>query len=658
MKRLIIGSISGIYNQFYSENQTITGKSSYLENDYLDINSWFWSDCFDEEKILYNIKKVKNKNIEMPPHITWALYDTEHYIQKLNIAKKNIKFPIIDPQELYLYLEILQIACELIYYSQTYPFKLDVSSGFLRSCDSSKELYENCTLIHSNPYLEFIQKNIIPLICYKKPEILWLCGRPNIVSFTIAILVRESNPNIVIGIIEHSSEYYSINKIRDLLKQNHYFFKAFNLVVLDDGLYTASKVEKVFEENRELSTVNNIIYSLDKGKHIVATNTTPSEYDDLNHLYKSKKPINIKLFPSHHCYWNKCSFCGINNKYLFFNKEWDYTMAFKRLLSLNKQGIEQFWSIDEAIPANVLEKIADKIILEHWNFKWHIRTRIDSMLINEELCNKLRQAGLKSILLGFESASENVLYFMHKSLEIENYLEIAEKIVREFTTREIAVHFPAIIGFPTETIEDRERTFSFLLYLKDKYPLFSYNINIFELDISSKVYKNFALYNISTLCFPCQPNFFIGNSVDWGVHNRKELEEIQENFMKKFFVWFPDDSLLNIVKYYNLLEHTRIPFWNDKLFAKILKKSLSPQMDYLKINNNVSFWIDEENNFTLFNTDNLQYVKGGSFLATIFQLHSWTNCNDILKLLPNAFSNNLLVLLEKLVDYKILIRKE
>lgn len=654
MKKLKIGMISGILNQLQDPSQTICGRKNYLINDYLDLNSWFWSDQLSNSRIEECLSKLDFQEIDVPIKVQWAVHKPLSFLKMFEYAKKNVGRDTCAPQTLYSQLEILQIACELLYYTDTSPFRLDIGSGFIRSADSSKELRENCIKRYANPYFAFIQDNVMPIIESYKPEVLWLYGRPNAVNFAISMLAKKINPDIYIGIAYHSSEYYSLNKLLPTLIYNKDLFRVFDIIILHDDLSTMSLVEEALEKKKSLSFVPNIIYSPDRGKTIIKTNIGQPHLGIKTENILDEHPISIRLFPEKHCYWGKCNFCGINKKYLTNTKEWNYNFAFKLLKTLNNQGIHKLWFIDEALPGGVLEKISNTILSEHWEFEWHVRTRIEPDLLNEELIHKLYTAGLKNILFGFESASERILQLMNKTLDYQAYLEMAECIVKQYNSVGISVHFPAIIGFPTESKKERKRTIRFLEYLRKNYRLFSYNINILELDISSELYKNHAKYNISTLHYPCPPYSFLGNSVKWGICDTNDLEEIQNLTMRYQFPWFPKDSFLNIATFYKLLEHTRTPFWGKALYSKEKKNILVSKISLVSIGNDICCFKNNENETILFNENTLNYIKGGDFLQSIFLIKNWTLCEELLQQFSKEYEKALLDLLQSLVDYKIL----
>lgn len=656
MKKLVVGTITGIFNQLLSPEQTISGKSSYLENNYLDINSWFWSEQLEIERLKKDIHFLKLQKNDMPIKIQWAIQNQNHYLNLVEQTKKLSSWNELKPEELYYHLEMLQVACNILYYAETAPFQLDICSGFRRGSDSAKEMRENCIFPHSNPYLYFIKNKILPAVIQNKPDILWLTGKPDIASFSLAILVKSQIPSLHIGSVYHSTEYYSLNKLIPLLMQNHDFFHVFEIVVLCDENNTMNAVEDAYNRDESLSDIPNILFTTDGGNTIIKNTINTTQPRKITYFkLNDNKPVDIKLFPQQHCYWNKCSFCGINHKYLSMPMIWDFDTAFDVLHLLQKKGITKIWMTDEALPYEVLLKLCNKIIDENWEFEWHFRSRIEQWLLNDNFVDKLKKAGLKNILLGLESASERILKLMNKTAECSRYIEIAENIVKKYNEKGISVHFPVIIGFPGETSEERNRTITFLKYLKDSYPLFSYNINILELDISSKLYHDFAEYDISMLRYPCKPASFIGNSVEWEFQDKEILRTAQQDGMRYFFRWYPQHSFLDIISFYKLLEHTRLPFWHKELYQNSKRILLDADHDYIRINENVKLLYGIEQEIILFHEETLDYLEGGNFLKKIYSLKNWTFCKTLFYDFPDEFHKSIRNVLQNLVDYKMLI---
>ena len=124
-----------------------------------------------------------------------------------------------------------------------------------------------------------------------------------------------------------------------------------------------------------------------------------------------------------YCYWNKCSFCGINHKYCTQNErqKWNIPEAINILKERNKNGNRYIWLTDEAIPPIILKKLLIKFTENQFNFIWHFRTRIEPELLDPELIELVKNNGVKSIILGFESASERILRLMKKTFVVIIY---------------------------------------------------------------------------------------------------------------------------------------------------------------------------------------------------------------------------------------------
>lgn len=656
LSSLTIGAFGGIYDQMSSDNTSLDDLEEYVFDDYVDINSCFWSTILNNNNIQQCLTIPINCN-DIPIEVQWAINNPQEFLDRLKQAKDKLISPVNVPRELFSCLETLQIACEIYYYTKTAPFKLNISSGFIRSSESTDELLESCLLPYCNPYLDFIKEYVIPIIKKKKPNVLWICGKPNIATFSIALLAKKISPNIYIGVIRHSSEYYSLNKIKHLLINNHKFFSIFDFVCLDNGNYTIKQIENYLKNNKSLYDIPNIIFTTDKGKTIHLTKE--QKQNIIKSTLKINKPIypiDVKLFPNDHCYWNKCTFCGINKKYLC-NPDttvWDCTYAFLLLDELHKKNIKQFWSIDEAIPTDILKIIAKYIIKNNYTFKWHIRSRIEKSWLDDELIDILYKSGLKNILLGFESASERILKLMNKTNNVNQYIENAEFIVKKYNKKGISIHFPAIIGFPTETDEERNKTIQFLEYLKKQYPLFTYNVNILELDVSSSLYKNFEQYDIISLFFPCKPSSFLGNVIEWR-NDVKFLQNIQHQSMYNLFEWYPKNALLDIVLFYKLLEHTRMPFYADEMYISSASYSLDMDTDYIRVNDNCSSFELNDGNIVIINLDTYQYIVGSDYLKTIFTYTKWTACSTILQEVGSEMRTELANLIQFLIKIDILI---
>lgn len=627
INELVVNQIGGLFNQLYNLEEKLTdGK---IIDGFFNINSAFWSEILNLKHIKNLISILKNKDIIYSTKLNAVLSNPEMFYKSFNEAINNINRQTLDAETEFSYLETLQIACHLHTYLYSFPFELTVYEGFKHNQYSSIELKQNCLSKYSNPYYEFIKNRILPKINCKELNILWIKGRPNISGFCLASLIKEINPNVFIVSVASNSEFFSFSKITHLLKENHPFFSVFDCIMLNDDVNTYKQLRKNIENGKSINKIDNIIYSVDKGNEIICTKRSEQEK---SYVYFSKNKLNrianIKLFPNNHCYWNNCSFCAINKKYACKNNNFNINPLILKLKDMSRTNQDKFWALDEAIPIDTLSEICKVIVENNLKFTWHVRTRIEKEILFDNLPKKLYDAGLRHILFGFESASLRILKLMNKTNLTDEYLDLSEKIVKAFNDTNIHVHFPAIIGFPTETQSERNKTFEFLRYLKSKYSYFSFNINILNLDVSSTLYKNWSKYNISLLEYPCEPHYFIGNCIAWKCINDnisiKELEEQAIKNMKTQFPWYPEDSLVDVISFYSMWEYSRSQLSIackkiDLVGQSNANHNVSCKNNNVFISPETTMFIDSDNLYCLYNFKTHNCIRGGKMIYDLYQ---------------------------------------
>ena len=112
-------------------------------------------------------------------------------------------------------------------------------------------------------------------------------------------------------------------------------------------------------------------------------------------------------------------------------------------------------------------EICDEIIKRNLDIKWSCSSRVDT--ISKELLEKMKDAGCSAIYYGVESASQRVLNYYKKRINLERVKE-AVKLTKKAG---IEVICSFIIGSPYETKEDMKATLKFALKLNPDYAQFS-----------------------------------------------------------------------------------------------------------------------------------------------------------------------------------------
>jgi radical SAM superfamily enzyme YgiQ (UPF0313 family) len=92
--------------------------------------------------------------------------------------------------------------------------------------------------------------------------------------------------------------------------------------------------------------------------------------------------------------------------------------------------------------------LAEQIVESGMKITWAATMRADQGIrLPEEVWLRCKESGLRRLLVGVESGSNEMLRRIRKDIKIEQVFETAEKMVRYG----IAGHFPFIVGFPEES---------------------------------------------------------------------------------------------------------------------------------------------------------------------------------------------------------------
>ena len=641
MNYIRIASLGGIFHELY--NPTPNGLSVATLNvmeDELDATNFFWTHIFDTK----NIKRIVDKIVPSSPKYISIAADVDTFIKQVELAKKFICNSDITVKDFFRYVETLSIVCKIYSEYIFTPPRLTIQNGFETKNYSASQIYHACLDDQKNPYLNFVRQYVLPQILEALPPVLFISGAPTFYNMAICRLVKEQCPDTHICISRHSSEYYSLNKLESYLTQNEYLFKMVDSIILEYFDETEEQLLRALKNGKELSTVSNVIY-ISKDKICVTpykskgTNYTPV----VETQYPEGELANVHLQPYNMCYWNKCTFCGINKKYHFNNDE---VVKNALEISLNDlkvylhKRIKYIWFIDEAIHPYKLKYVADFFIQNNIDIIWQARCRVEKLLLDNNLIESLRKSGLKELRLGLESASLETLNAMNKFNEDFSF-ELVEKICSAYSDVGISIHFPMIIGFPGEDFYERKKTYDYLYYLCKKYPMVSFNLNIFNLDISSYVFCHPDKYEIDKIYYPCSLQDFLGNILQWdrGSSLEKQLFVERDQYMRNIlYPWMPADSFVKPHIFYRLSETARYTLrWkaqknnNDSV---IDISSIDPKIEVSTPSTLVYGFDTKRNVYIIYNWQTHHYMIGNKHLIFIFNffktIHTISDAIDYL----------------------------
>ncbi len=127
--------------------------------------------------------------------------------------------------------------------------------------------------------------------------------------------------------------------------------------------------------------------------------------------------------------------------------------------------------------AGRVEAFANRLIESGMNITWAATMRADQgVRLPQAAWMRCRQSGLRRLLVGVESGSNEVLKRIRKDIKIEQVFETAQRMV----SHGIAGHFPFIVGFPDESDESIQATLDCAKRLRSMSPDFLTPIYYFK----------------------------------------------------------------------------------------------------------------------------------------------------------------------------------
>ncbi len=263
---------------------------------------------------------------------------------------------------------------------------------------------------------------------------------------------------------------------------------AIDVTVQAQGEATFREIVTRLAENKTLENVAGCTFRQDGA--IVQNPARPlqemNDFPPLNYnlipvqkYYSLKKQKQLDYISSTGCYF-RCTFCADP---FVYKRKWN-ALAPERM----GEELEKLWRTHRFEDLHLQDEtyftyrdrvvaVAEEYLRRHLKFTWTATMRADqgSRLSEADfaLCKK---SGLRRVLIGVESGSQEMLNWMKKDLTLEQIFLAAERCVRH----DIAVDFPMIVGFPDEPEESVTATLQIAKQLRAMSPNFKTQIFFYQ----------------------------------------------------------------------------------------------------------------------------------------------------------------------------------
>ncbi|MFZ2656381.1 MAG: radical SAM protein [Victivallales bacterium] len=295
-------------------------------------------------------------------------------------------------------------------------------------------------------------------------------------GINIAKLVREhSKCPIVWGGVHPSLE------IETTLKSEYV-----DIIVRGEGEETFIELVTALKRNEPYSQIDGVAYKKDnqlvvnperKPYDLNRLPPIPFELCDIS-LYRGNPTLKkffrfrgdtaVSIETSRGC-THRCTYCVMANKFYKERAKWRGMSAEKMIETIkdaiSKTGARSIAFIDDNFFVDIerINRFIDLLEKEHLEIEWFADIRMDTVAekLNVDFLKRLEKSGLRSLGIGIETGSGNMLKFLRKG-ESRDTIVKANRMLSETG---IIPNYGFLQGLPTETVEDAASTFTLVAQL-------------------------------------------------------------------------------------------------------------------------------------------------------------------------------------------------
>lgn len=428
---------------------------------YAEAEKNFQSYTFDEQMKLIKFKRISEFVLDSEK--TQAVIDECE--KAVDVLKSKDKF--YDPEILFESKKIIQEALkiaslpfapnEMIYdnYFANPLLKLDWENIDFQCKHRGTNMFYDFFVAK----VEELKKEECDLICISVPDLSQI-----IPAFTLSRIIREKTGKpVAIG-----GNYITQNK-QDFSNHPEIFNEYCDYLLVGDGESSIVELAKYIEDKIGIEDVGNLMYLQGakvmcnpKAKDIDFPEVAYADFDDIDFSQYFSPETVIPMQLSKGCYWGKCTFCDYYyGQQCFDIKKIDAVIAEIKYF-MEKYNVKHFLFIDEAIPPKYYNELANAILKNGLEIYFYSFVRLEKGFTRDVFEN-LYKAGFRLGLWGYESYSERIMQMMNKGIDVNERL----RILRDAKEAGIWNNGLFIMGYPTETREEIEKTISVIYENRD-----------------------------------------------------------------------------------------------------------------------------------------------------------------------------------------------
>jgi len=380
--------------------------------------------------------------------------------------------------------------------------------------DRSEEVLAATLDEDQNPFIEFYRERVLPGLIERKPRLFGLSvvyGSQLIPALTLGRLVKEALPDCHVtaggGFLAYIGEkLMSAPGVEACLDSMIFHEGEAPMGQLAEALSASDASQPV-----DLSEIGSLTWFrrandatetvANAPAHPVALGEAPPpDFDGLPlDLYFSPQVV-LPYDINRGCYYGECTFCTlptvIGPGYRTRAAE---TIAGHITDLRDRHGVQHFSFITDCMPPGMIRDLPEALIEAQPGvpvedrMKWWCDARIEAKAYTREGAARLFEAGCRKLLFGFESATPRLLKLMRKAQSPRSVADVA----RNCSDAGISVTLYAMVGFPSETVEEARATVNFIREHKDI--VREVSLQTFHIDEVAEIYRNPEPFGIEIL---------------------------------------------------------------------------------------------------------------------------------------------------------------
>lgn len=250
--------------------------------------------------------------------------------------------------------------------------------------------------------------------------------------------------------------------------------KGVDSIIIGEGEITFTELAQCIHKGVSWKSIKGIAYKTQNGIQKNESREFVENLDDFpfparDYLTDIKQTVPICA--SRGCYSN-CSFCSISSFYTGNGRKKFRMRSAKNIvdeieLLFHEYGNKEYWFVDDnflsgtRFDKNYVIEFAEEIKKRNLNIHFHLACRADE--ITENNMSILAEVGLKSVMVGIESANERQLKFYNKCYKPEMCINAID-ILKKCKIRRIHIGF--IMFDPYVTIEELLENLNYFKQIK------------------------------------------------------------------------------------------------------------------------------------------------------------------------------------------------